>query len=76
MGPGTVCAINADAAGTLGWGASQGDSFMQGAWPKVETREGINWEDSWVLKDAPSGRRECAERVLVLVRKGDSTSVA
>ena len=57
-------------------GPSFGDSFIQGTWSKVALREGINWKELWVLKEALSNRRPAADRKLVLVRMATATAVA
>ena len=76
MGPEAVCAFCTDAAGTHGWGAPLGDSYIQGTWPKVALREGINWKELWVLKEALSHWQSCVGRKLVLVRMDSAAAVA
>lgn len=75
-GPDAVCAIYTDAAGTRGWGASLGDSFIQGAWPKVAKRDGINWKELRALTEAPGKWRERARRKLVPARMENSAAAA
>ena len=52
LAPETACAMYADASGASGWGASQGDAYMQGAWSGVAETEGTNWRELWVLGEA------------------------
>ena len=62
MGPDALFAMYADAESTRGRGASLADSFIQGAWPELASREGIDWKEFWVLKGAVSSWREHVER--------------
>ena len=64
MGPEAVCATNADAFGTRGWGAFLGDLFFQGSRPKGALCEGINWNGLWVLIEALSSWRQQVKRKL------------
>ena len=52
LGPEAVGPIYTDASCLLGWSAAGGDRFIRGGWTKVEMREGINWQELWVLKKA------------------------
>ena len=76
MGPDAVCAIYRDAAAARGWGASLGDSFIQGVWSKVAMRGGLDSKELWALRDALSNWHELAKRKLVLVRVDNAAAVA
>ena len=50
MGSDAAAASYTDASSLLGWGAALGDLYVQGRWAKLDKREGINWQEMWVLK--------------------------
>ena len=52
MGSDAVAAIYADASSLRSWGAVFRDLYTQGKWSKLDRREGINWQEPWVLKTA------------------------
>ena len=76
IGSEAACAVYVDAAGSRGWGASLGDSCIQGVWSEVAMREGVNWQELRVLTEAPSQWRIHVRRKLVLVRLDDAAAVA
>ena len=76
IGLDAACAIFTDAAGSRGWGASLGNSYAQGIWSKVALREGINWIELRVSKEALSHWCSDVRRELVLVGMDNATSVA
>ena len=76
MGPEAACTTFTDAAGARQWGAFLGDASIQSAWPKLATREGINWKELCVLKEALRNWRYRPKRKLVLVRMGNATATA
>ena len=45
LGRGAVCTGSAVASATLCWGASLGDAYIQGVWPKTDMRGGINLKE-------------------------------
>ena len=50
MGREAACAIFTDASGSREWGATLGEHFLEGRWPKGASREGINWKELRVLE--------------------------
>ena len=71
-----MCAIYTDAAGSRGEGSSLGDLYIQGVWSKVAFREGINWNELWVIMGALGHWRLNVKRKLVLARGDNATAVA
>ena len=67
MGPGAVGAVYTDAPSQRGRGSSFGDQFIQGKWAKLGPREGINWQELWVLKAALEAWGDSLAGKLVLV---------
>ena len=64
------------ASSLRGRGVALGDRFIQSACPKLWMREGVDWEELWVLKAALESRGECQAGKLALVRLGNSNAVA
>ena len=57
-------------------GAAPGDRFIQGEWPKLVMREGVNWKEPWVLKTALEPWGACLAGRLALARMGNSTAAS
>ena len=74
--PDAVSTVYTDASCLNCSGAVPGDRFNQSKWPKMGLREGINWEELWVLESASELRGEYLAGKLVLVRMDDSAAVS
>ena len=72
----SVVTLYTDASGRHGWGATLGDLFIQGRWSKLESREGINWKELWVLSKALETWYRHVAQKLVLARMDNSTAVS
>ena len=74
MGSDAAAAIYTDASSLLGWGAAFGDLYVQGRWAKLDRREGINWQELWVLKTSLESWGDRIAGKLVLAYRGQQHS--
>ena len=56
--------------------AACGDMYIQGKWSELDGREGINWQELWVLQTALESWSDRLAGKLVLACMNNSTAVA
>ena len=70
------CTIYTDASGVHGRGATMGDAFIKGKSPMAKMREGVNWEELWVLKRSTEARGSQMSGKLVLAGLDNATATS
>ena len=58
------------------WRATLGEGLLLAHWPKTALREGVNWEELWVLEGRHRAWGELVRSKLVLARTDDASAVA